>query len=143
VSLIIDACVAVKWFVRENLHDEALKLLDKHAGDLEAPDFLLLEVANVVWKKTVRHEITPDHARTIPGAAREFITVLHPSIDLVPRAIEIALLLDHPVYDCHYLACAEAADVIVITADKRFVRAVEGTEFSSRVAFLGEDMPGQ
>lgn len=142
MSLIIDASVAVKWFVRENLHDEALKLLDKHAGDLEAPDFLLMEVANVAWKKTVRHEITPDHARAIPVAAREFITVFHPSIDLVPRAMEIALLLSHPVYDCLYLACAEAVDAVFVTADQRFFRAIEETEFSARGAFLGGKIRG-
>ena len=45
---------------------------------------------------------------------------------LVERAARIALELDHPIYDCLYLACAEATDSAVITADRRFADKAVG-----------------
>lgn len=138
MKLIVDASVAVKWFVRENLHEQALSILDNYAGELEAPDFLVTEVANVAWKKAVRGEITRDQAKAISVAVRESIDVFHSSIDLMPRAMEIALRLNHPIYDCQYVACAEAASSCVITADERFVKIVRETEFSEQIRFLGD-----
>lgn len=40
------------------------------------------------------------------------------------QALELARLLDHPVYDCTYLALAIALERPVITADRRFAAAV-------------------
>ena len=34
--------------------------------------------------------------------------------------------LDHPVYDCLYLACAEATSSVLITADHRFAKKAAG-----------------
>ena len=35
--------------------------------------------------------------------------------------------MDHPVYDCLYLACAHATAPVLITADKRFAKKAAGT----------------
>ena len=40
-----------------------------------------------------------------------------------PEALRLAQLLDHPVYDCVYLALALLREVPVVTADRRFVAA--------------------
>lgn len=143
MSVIVDASVVVKWFVRENLHEAARALLENHGGDLEAPDLLMTEVANIAWKKAARGEIGHAQAVAIPQGILETITVFHSSADRVGRALEIALRLGHPVYDCQYLACAEAVDGLVVTADKRLMRAVEGTEFSARVALLDDGISRQ
>jgi predicted nucleic acid-binding protein len=39
-------------------------------------------------------------------------------------ALRIAISLQHPVYDCFYLALAQAEDCPLVTADQRFLRAV-------------------
>ncbi len=51
MKLTVDASVVVKWFVSELLHKEAHLLL-AHRLDLHAPDILLAEFANTIWKKT-------------------------------------------------------------------------------------------
>jgi predicted nucleic acid-binding protein len=54
LSLIIDACVAIKWFVPEPGHEAATALLEGNS-DLLAPDWLLIEVANALWKQWRRN----------------------------------------------------------------------------------------
>ena len=47
---VVDASVAIKWFVREALHEEALRLVD-NPDAMQAPDLLVVEVTNIAWKK--------------------------------------------------------------------------------------------
>ena len=94
--------------------------------DLHAPDILLPEFANTIWKKVRRGEIPDprpyfDELAGLPG-----IVAIHPVGGLIERAAQIAFLIDHPVYDCLYLACAELTASALITADQKLVdRAIE------------------
>lgn len=135
MSLIVDASVALKWFVQENLHEEALRLLD-HVELLQAPDLIVAEVTNIAWKKRIRGEIASSQAEAIATAIRHYIPVLQSSAELNERALEIALAFNHPVYDCLYIACAEKTDAILITADERLCKATQGTDFEELVRHL-------
>lgn len=42
----------------------------------------------------------------------------------LPEAMRFALQLNHPVYDCFYLALAKRLGTYVVTADARFGQAV-------------------
>lgn len=125
MKLTVDASVVLKWFVTEPLSEQARQLLDGEL-DLHAPDILLAEFADMIWKKVRRGEI-PDpqpylgDLANLPG-----IVAIHPVGRLIERAAQIAVLIDHPVYDCLYLACAELTALAVITADQQLVnRATE------------------
>lgn len=119
MKLTVDASIVVKWFVAEPMSDGARLLLARRIH-LLAPELVLLEFANTIWKKKRLQEIpdTQPFLQELDGLP-EVITV-HRDADLVERAVEIALEMDHPIYDCLYLACAEATDSDLITADKRF-----------------------
>ena len=80
--LVVDASVVIKWFVEEELHDEALALLESE-HDLHGPDLLFLEVANVAWKKALRGEIEGVDAYEITRATAENIVTFHPATGLV------------------------------------------------------------
>ncbi|CAK0765232.1 hypothetical protein CCP3SC1_450011 [Gammaproteobacteria bacterium] len=58
--LIVDASIAVKWVVEEVGTNEALIL--KHTHRLAAPDLIIAECANILWKKVRRGELSPDEA---------------------------------------------------------------------------------
>ena len=137
MTFIFDASVAVKWFVEEALHEEAWFMLD-NAPTAQAPDFIVVEVGNVAWKKHARGELTEEQARDIVFNIRAYVPVLHPSIDLVERTLDISLTLNHPIYDCLYLACAETTDSILVTADDRLRRVVHQTNLNERVRHLRE-----
>lgn len=139
MSLVIDASIAVKWFVREDGHEDALGLLGG-AEELQAPDLILGEVANTAWKKHRRGEITRDQAESITAALPHYFVRLWPSRDLTVRALRLALDLDHPVYDGLYLACAEAAGGTLVSADKRLIVLAEKAGLGGRVEPLGPDI---
>jgi predicted nucleic acid-binding protein len=130
VNLVIDASVAIKWFVEEETSALAASLL-KESELLHAPDFLFVELANIAWKKVLRGDIGIEHAQLIAARAHEPFAALYPAAALHERALEIAIELQHPVYDCVYLACAEAVeDGCLITADRRFYNVVASGRYS-------------
>jgi predicted nucleic acid-binding protein len=77
-------------------------------------------------------------ARAMLDGLTNFIDRLIDIETLAPRALEIALALGHPVYHCFYLALAEEAEAPLVTADRRLVRRVAGTEWAARVTPLDQ-----
>ena len=138
MTYVVDASVAVKWFAEEEFSDQAFRLLDD-TSLLEAPDLIVTEVANTIWKKTTRGEFSPENAGIIVAAIPHYIRSFRPSPGLIERALEIAFQLNHPIYDCVYLACAEVLDSILITADERLRKAVEGTDHALRLRHLEDE----
>lgn len=137
MSFVADASVAIKWFVKEELHEPALDLLDRR-DLLHAPDLVVVEVANIAWKKCIKGEIPRDQAEYIAAAIQGCFRYFQPSETLIERALDIALTINHPIYDCLYLACAEQSDGVLVTADTRFYKAIGGTAFASRVQHLAD-----
>ncbi len=123
MSLLVDASVALKWFIPEVRSAAARALLDRE-DDLLAPDWLLVEVANCLWKQGRRGLIDPPQSRKILATLEEILHLL-PSLPLTPRALKLAHRLDHPVYDCLYLAAAEAADAPFITDDRKLISVAQ------------------
>ena len=123
MTRLIDASVVIKWMVTEVGSEHAMKL---YGADLAAPDLMLIELANILWKKARQGEIVPVQAALGLAEAQAMINIM-PMSGLEARALEIALELAHPVYDCVYLALAEALDTVMVTADTRLLKACAGT----------------
>jgi predicted nucleic acid-binding protein len=64
------------------------------------------------------------------------LTLLVPVAELLPRAIDLAFDLQHPIYDCIYLALAEREKAALITADLRLIATVSGGGHSALVRAL-------
>lgn len=130
--MIVDASVAVKWLIAEDGSDAADALL--LADGLGAPDLLFAEVANVLWKGWRRGDFTrlPDGLETLA----ECFVLVTPGANLVLAAADLAVQLNHPAYDCFYLAMAIAEDQQLVTADRRFLAACRGTPQEARLRLL-------
>ena len=135
--LVVDSSVVVKWFVDEPLHAEARHIY-KYQQDILAPEFVLVEVANVVWKKVRRKEIGADQAYEIINLAIEALPGFIHSPDILVQAAKLAIELAHPVYDCLYLACINEPQDTLVTGDKRFFNKVKDTRFGDRIRFLDD-----
>lgn len=136
--LIVDTSVAARWVIGSDdpvLSDEvsiALTLLPRR---LVAPDLLMAEFANVMWKKVRGQEIGPAQAREAVAVLPDIVELI-PTAGLADRAMDISLQLDHPAYDCFFLAAAQMLETIVISADRKLVRRCADTAFSGLIAGL-------
>ena len=138
MNVVVDASVAIKWFVEEPLWEEARRLVERR-DTIYAPDLLFAEVANAAWKMVRRNEIDRAQAMTMVAAVGDPLSRVFPSSQLRDRAFQIALDLGHPVYDCLYLACAELTGAVLGTADKRLCTAVADGPYAGLARHLSEE----
>lgn len=123
MKLVVDASVAVKWFLpepsREPDADRAATLLravrDGEVELLEPPHWLA-EVAAVI-------------TRLRPGIAAEAIDLMDAmeletaaGAELYKRASRLARQLDQHLFDTLYHALALENDALLVTADDRYLR---------------------
>jgi len=137
VTLIIDASVALKWFMEEQGSNIARSILDQDES-LAAPDLIIVETCNGAWKAARQQLMTAAQADTMAQQLPRLFDALHPAAPLASTALAIARRLDHPVYDCFYLALAVAREATMVTADKRLVARVRGTPWDGRVKALAD-----
>jgi predicted nucleic acid-binding protein len=135
--MVIDASVAFKLVVEEPDSGEAVAWLGR--TELVAPTLIHAEVGNALWKQVLRKEIVADDELGARLADLGSYIRTVDELPFVPRALELAIELRHPMYDCVYLAVAEAEEDRLLTADRRFVRATEKTRYAARVVALGND----
>ena len=127
--LVVDASVAIKWFIPEEGSIEAVKLLGgRHT--LIAPDLIRPEVCSILWKLCSRRLLTSDQARRIIDDFLSLSVEIHDSESLVALAFDIAAATGRTVYDCLYLALAIETGGVMITADKRLANALKNTDFA-------------
>jgi len=131
MSLIVDASVAVKWFSEELGSTEAEALLASDE-DLLAPDLILAEIGNALWKKARRSLLDPRQAVEGTTNAPGYFDRLLPPEELATRAIEIALAVRHPIYDCFYIALAQHENATLVTADERQLAAARTAKVKVR-----------
>jgi predicted nucleic acid-binding protein len=137
--LVVDSSVVIKWSVPEVHSEDALRYLDP---DLErdAPELLLAEISNILWKKVGRNELTREQAERIASDVGQADVTIHPMGPLFGRALHIALETGRTAYDCMYLALAETLSTRVVTADRRLYNALQNGPFAMLVLWV-EDGP--
>jgi len=57
---------------------------------------------------------------------------------LAARALAIAAAIEHPAYDCFYLALAELRDTRLVTADRRLRSRLVATPWARLLVGLGD-----
>ena len=129
LTTVVDASVAAKWYFPESGHPAAAALLaDGIEGRrrLIAPDLLECEFANILWKKVQRDECSAENAHEIRALWETDRPQLVRSDLLTARALDLALRLRHPVYDCLYIAAAIEYSAVLASADARLERVARG-----------------
>jgi predicted nucleic acid-binding protein len=120
---VVDASIAVKWVVEEEGTADALAL--RARAKLIAPELLLAECANILWKKVRRDELSRDEALLAARLLQASDVELLPTRAMMEATTRIAVELDHPAYDCVYIALAIARNCRFVTADNRFLRKLD------------------
>ena len=133
--LVVDASVAVKWFVDEQ-HTGVARTLLTPRFQLCAPDFFLLEMDNVFCRRVRRKEYSRTEAEEARSTLRRSPVSYHGLTAYLDRAFDIAAETSQTPYDCLYLSLAEAFGTCMVTADRRFFERMSGTPFADHVLWV-------
>jgi predicted nucleic acid-binding protein len=121
--IVVDASVAVKWFLPEHGAEAAHSLLLGHEK-LVAPTLIRIEVAAAITRKVRLGELPVEDAEATCDlwlrALLRGVVTLRPDEDNLETAVKLALQIRHPLQDCLYLALAQRDGGSLITADPKF-----------------------
>lgn len=121
--VVIDASVAVKWFLPEAGSDAAAEFLGG-SRQLFAPRLIRLEVLSAITRQHRLGNLKEDKARRACEAwyalmDSDALSIM-PDEALLDGAVALALRLKHAFLDCLYLAAAQSLDMPLVTADRTF-----------------------
>lgn len=139
MALVIDASVVVKWYLPEVHQTYAIKILDSDEI-LMAPDLLVSEVGNIIWKKVRVKELSRKEGLDIITAfarVSERVQIVSSSSLLEP-AFEIATAYDRTVYDALYVVLAVAHRCQLVTADRRLFNSLAQTRLAGNLMWIAD-----
>lgn len=116
--LVLDASAVVRIIEGS---PEALDLQEALlAADLViAPELMLTEVANALWRLQRAGQLEVDRLQDLLSRAAALVDHIEPDRSLQREALALANHLDHPVYDCLYLVLARREVATLLTADQK------------------------
>jgi predicted nucleic acid-binding protein len=136
MTLVVDASVALKWYLDEPLSEDARAILVSDEM-LVAPELIVAEVANAAWRRLNKGDIALAQAKGILTELPTAFLALVPETGLAIRALEIAAELAHPVHDAFYIATSERWNAPLVTADGRLLAKAAVSPWARHVRPLG------
>jgi len=137
--VVVDASVAIKWFVPE-IHAQAARRLLREGVALLAPDLIWAEVANALWRKWRNKELAAEDVEGILNDFRRYPLRICSGESLYDVAWPVARGSGRTFYDSFYLALAMSNGCPLVTADLRFYNAVKDTSWGQSCLWV-EDVP--
>lgn len=123
MKLVLDASAAYD-VLEENTYARRID----GAKELLAPDLIVAELLNARWKVTRTKAVAPSLDRVLGLLER---LRLEPTIRYAVQAASLAEQLDHPVYDCAYVALAQRESAKPLTFDQRLVKKLSAAGLES------------
>jgi predicted nucleic acid-binding protein len=123
--IVVDASVALKWFLPETGSREAIAL-QSGPHSLAAPSLIRMEVAGAFCRATRGNapRLGKDEADQL--CSRWLNLVENHLLEIVPddallrEACGLAVSIGHPLADCLYLALSNRWNIPLVTADRVF-----------------------
>lgn len=134
-KIVLDASVAVKWFIPEVHSENAIRLLDNPIKFL-APNLIYAEVGNILWKKTRLKELTAEVAGEILNDFKKMPLEITENQSILEAVWHIATKYQRTFYDSLYLALARTENCQFVTADQAFVNALKTTDLSASLLWI-------
>lgn len=129
--IVLDASIAVKWYLTEVGSDDARAMFARHAGNIIVPDMFLAEVVGAMVRrgninKAERPAAEAVISRFLSLIDEGFVAPVRMSGSQMQAASKLALDLGHPLKDCIYLALAMDLGCPLVTADAKFAAKAKG-----------------
>ena len=129
---IVDASVAIKWYLPE-IHSAEARLLVRDAQAIYGlstnahPRSFFPECGNILWKRQRRGDLPAEKATAVMEALLALPFVVHTHSPLMEAAMKIAENTDRSVYDSVYVALAVQEQTKLITADQKLYNALHNS----------------
>ena len=140
-DLVLDASVAIKWYIPEPLASEARRFMSPQFR-MHVPSFFAAECGNTIWKKVPqRHELDRDRGREILEELLAYPMQVHETEGLIISAYDLAHGVGDPklaVDDFVYLAVAQALNCRLVTADRLFYDAIQPTLLAPHLLWVAD-----
>ncbi len=117
----------------EEQHEEARTLrtaFEEGRTELLAPGTILPEAFNAFWQLHRRGELSREEVREGWDLISNLPLSLYAPEDLISRAVQLTFEIGVIVYDSLFLALAEDAEAVMVTADGKFLKTLEGTSYA-------------
>ncbi len=132
-NFVVDAGVAVKWYVPE-VHEADAKRFLSPVFTLHVPELFFPEFGNIIWKKArllKTPEISEAEGRAILELLEGVALTVHAMAQLLKAAFDLAMSAARPtVYDSYYLVLAKTLNCRLVTADQVFYESLNAGPFS-------------
>lgn len=135
MKVVVDASVVVKWALRDPVAepdtDRALALLQEiRAGRVEPVQPLHWLVETIAVVSRLRPKLAPQALSLLE--VMELPVLDRPEV--YRTAVDLAIRLDHHLFDTLYHAVALESEALLVTADKNYFRKVRGEGTVRRLA---------
>ena len=135
MKIVIDASVLIKWYIPE-IHSFDAELLVGDQFEIHAPELIIPEFGNILWKKCRLGELSIDESQTIADEMLKDDVTFHSHPSLLRPSLKQANATGQTVQDWTYMALALALEAAFVTADRRFFLAVRGTPYKSSIIWV-------
>jgi predicted nucleic acid-binding protein len=132
---VIDACVAIKWFLPERGHEFAVEIFNNH-NNMIAPDLFFIEIDAIITKKVRQKLVHLEDAKKIYDETRNLPIKIIPYLKISDIAFDLSSGLSITLYDACYLAVGIEFDQKVFTSDKRFFNGMQNTPFGHHLEYV-------
>ena len=124
LACVLDASAAVRLILGDPAAAAVAEQI-REAALVMAPELMLSEVANTLWKLHRARKLADLDPQQLLADARDLVDRVEPDRHLQAEALALACHHNHPVYDCLYLALARREAAILISMDRRLQQLAE------------------
>lgn len=139
MRIVIDASVLIKWYLPE-IHSQEAELLVNDRFEIHAPELLVTEFGNILWKKCKLGELSADESLIVADQMLTDNITLHAHPSLLQDSLRQANATGQTVHDWTYLTLALALGAAFLTADIKFFLAIRQTRHKSSIIWI-ENIP--
>jgi predicted nucleic acid-binding protein len=123
-SLVLDASAVLRLITHDPIASGWVEQVGQ-APLVLAPELMLTEVATALWKLQRSAGLAGMDPQQLLADAADLVDQIEPDRHLQVEALALACHLNHPVYDCLYLALARREAAFLLTADQRLQRLAD------------------
>ncbi len=121
---VLDASAAIEIVLKRN-SAENLSQYIVDADWLIAPTLFIAEVTNIFWKYQKMADISFLSCEKGIEQALSFPDDFINELDLYREAFKLGCTMNHPIYDMLYLVVARRNDAVLLTMDKKLIKAAD------------------